>query len=92
MTTSISIHAPHAGSDESCPPLKLHVGLFQSTLPMRGATRQASHGGQHGQFQSTLPMRGATERLVNIDTNEEFQSTLPMRGATRHCQQGDRNP
>ena len=37
-TSSISIHTPHAGSDV-CPTLQLHPQeIFQSTLPMRGAT------------------------------------------------------
>ena len=35
---SISIHAPHARCDRSAPPLGGRARLFQSTLPMRGAT------------------------------------------------------
>ena len=39
--TLISIHAPHAGCDFKVP-LGIAVGIpFQSTHPMRGATRQA---------------------------------------------------
>ena len=34
---AISIHAPHAGSDQNRVYFP-HVGRFQSTLPMRGAT------------------------------------------------------
>ena len=34
----ISIHAPHAGSDTVSPFISLRCFLFQSTLPMRGAT------------------------------------------------------
>ena len=57
--------------------------LFQSTLPVRGATF-AKYFWQiiHLEFQSTLPVRGATRpghlQLVSIG----FQSTLPVRGAT----------
>ena len=35
---AISIHAPHAGSDQDLVPARL-ASQFQSTLPMRGATR-----------------------------------------------------
>ena len=34
----ISIHAPHAGSDQLFNILLEHLDVFQSTLPMRGAT------------------------------------------------------
>ena len=34
--------------------------VFQSTLPLRGATRQQAILAQNGEFQSTLPLRGAT--------------------------------
>ena len=34
----ISIHAPHAGSDIHEPFVHLSQKVFQSTLPMRGAT------------------------------------------------------
>ena len=57
--------------------------LFQSTLPVRGATQYHNNFPHHEQFQSTLPVRGATfkphygGRFV-----QQFQSTLPVRGAT----------
>ena len=35
---AISIHAPHAGSDYEPYPLSCEIFVFQSTLPMRGAT------------------------------------------------------
>ena len=35
----ISIHAPHAGRDETVTPGRKHLFTFQSTRPMRGATR-----------------------------------------------------
>ena len=56
----ISIHAPHAGSDGTqWLPDRCQPG-FQSTLPMRGATRHRQILYIRHQFQSTLPMRGAT--------------------------------
>ena len=36
------------------------IQLFQSTLPLRGATRYNIHQKHPQQFQSTLPLRGAT--------------------------------
>ena len=36
----ISIHAPHAGCDDSTMPASNWISLFQSTHPMRGATLQ----------------------------------------------------
>ena len=35
---AISIHAPHAGSDFNAASLSVYCSIFQSTLPMRGAT------------------------------------------------------
>ena len=58
--------------------------IFQSTHPMRGATREPSKiGTRGGVFQSTHPMRGATKlAALQEDWNAQFQSTHPMRGAT----------
>ena len=56
---------------------------FQSTLPMRGATRKSTSPGISPGFQSTLPMRGATSMRMCVHLRAQlFQSTLPMRGAT----------
>ncbi len=56
----ISIHAPRAGSDA----LEVVAGAgavqFQSTLPVRGATRKGTGQVVYCEFQSTLPVRGAT--------------------------------
>ena len=102
---SISIHAPHAGSDLTSWAIWLRpinfnprspcgerrgdiqtastALIFQSTLPMRGATAAPSPDTSTApEFQSTLPMRGATASLVNGAPDQLFQSTLPMRGAT----------
>ena len=56
----ISIHAPLAGSDS--PLLFLLLAMrFQSTLPLRGATRNTRRRRwATPKFQSTLPLRGAT--------------------------------
>ena len=56
----ISIHAPLAGSDLRKEALTQGVPLFQSTLPLRGATATAVPCPTTILFQSTLPLRGAT--------------------------------
>ena len=40
----ISIHTPHAGSDSIVEALTDPDIVFQSTLPMRGATQTIPHG------------------------------------------------
>ena len=60
---SISIHAPHARSDGSSAYSLVAADEFQSTLLMRGATKQAMRRKQPPIFQSTLLMRGATGYL-----------------------------
>ena len=57
----ISIHAPREGSDgPRCPGARGKDGVFQSTLPVRGATARLLHLVDLHLFQSTLPVRGAT--------------------------------
>ena len=59
------------------------IFLFQSTLPMRGATIPLPMTCIPSfRFQSTLPMRGATAVPAPQSGGCGFQSTLPMRGAT----------
>ncbi len=57
----ISIHTPHAGSDDGDGEGYIVGKVFQSTLPMRGATGTFRNYRRNSkEFQSTLPMRGAT--------------------------------
>ncbi len=57
----ISIHAPRVGSDEEESTAEDVVTLFQSTLPVWGATRTMSSAHSWTElFQSTLPVWGAT--------------------------------
>ena len=61
----------------------LIITLFQSTLPLRGATRDSlPPAPTRERFQSTLPLRGATIRAGKFEVPALFQSTLPLRGAT----------
>ncbi len=58
---SVSIHAPHTGSDETGNKRRLTGPEFQSTLPTRGATIKVIIMNKNANpFQSTLPTRGAT--------------------------------
>ena len=59
----ISIHAPRGGSDQAVSFTNYSKGVFQSTLPVGGATDQRYHNLHRQQFQSTLPVGGATARL-----------------------------
>ena len=57
--------------------------IFQSTLPVRGATASSPmRRAARSRFQSTLPVRGATGGYQIIRRTQKFQSTLPVRGAT----------
>ena len=79
----ISIHAPHTGRDATYlgPTGVCHV--FQSTRPIRGATRHVLAHQSNLQFQSTRPIRGATYDKSEIrEQLSIFQSTRPIRGAT----------
>ena len=59
--------------------------VFQSTRPMRGATRgRWTNTPRTAAFQSTRPMRGATWDVEQTFIDAIFQSTRPMRGATSY--------
>ena len=56
----ISIHAPRAGRDVAASVTLPEVKIFQSTRPVRGATRMVCALYSPVSFQSTRPVRGAT--------------------------------
>ena len=58
--------------------------IFQSTLPLRGATWNGVRSAGCWLFQSTLPLRGATRLPEGWTGKLKFQSTLPLRGATAY--------
>ena len=58
----ISIHTPLAGSDRT-PDVIHRQSIFQSTLPLRGATASFTGNLRPLIFQSTLPLRGATAEM-----------------------------
>ena len=81
----ISIHAPRAGSDSWMYLAFATYRRFQSTLPVRGATKKhcgaiirviiSIHAPRAGSDPDTMPVPPVLGR---------FQSTLPVRGATRN--------
>ena len=56
--------------------------LFQSTLPVWGATSDFETEERVYKFQSTLPVWGATQFCTTANSAMAFQSTLPVWGAT----------
>ena len=58
------------------------AATFQSTRPLRGATRRTEMYGAAPSFQSTRPLRGATYPYPHGEPSTGFQSTRPLRGAT----------
>ena len=59
----ISIHAPCEGSDGRLYLTIADIMLFQSTLPVKGATTQQMFRFFRTVFQSTLPVKGATRKI-----------------------------
>ncbi|EQW45442.1 hypothetical protein HMPREF9017_01563 [Parascardovia denticolens F0305] len=82
VASQISIHAPLAGSDTPDNRFISLAWIFQSTLPLRGATDRLELTCDQWAFQSTLPLRGATNVDAKTRLLVKFQSTLPLRGAT----------
>ena len=82
----ISIHAPLAGCDRipirglSCPQ------AFQSTHPLRGATRERIRLYRVFGISIHAPLAGCDWNMCQTSTqNKGFQSTHPLRGATRYA-------
>ena len=83
VSIKISIHAPRAGSDGTLVAAILQLVLFQSTLPVRGATLcVATRLQRHANFNPRSPC-GERQAEPTADMHiATFQSTLPVRGAT----------
>jgi len=79
----ISIHAPREGSDPILPPALWRLCLFQSTLPVRGATRRLATRSSRRLISIHAPREGSDVCPFPLNLlGCEFQSTLPVRGAT----------
>ena len=78
---TISIHAPRAGSDYGGEPDQGDCLEFQSTLPVRGATRPSVVIALFSAFQSTLPVRGATKRVLLCGAPGDISIHAPRAGS-----------
>ena len=80
---AISIHAPLTGSDLAPKLIRRAAKKFQSTLPLRGATRDLRKDPkkQH-HFNPRSPYGERPSPEVPSSRWPVFQSTLPLRGAT----------
>ena len=80
---SISIHTPLAGSDLSTFVYRPPFLTFQSTLPLRGATRRARSRPDAISISIHTPLAGSDAAIFcHASRSPKFQSTLPLRGAT----------
>ena len=77
----ISIHTPLAGSDLVSSLPSFELVQFQSTLPLRGATKNSSPPLTLTLFQSTLPLRGATYRLGRVPYPPRISIHTPLAGS-----------
>ena len=86
----ISIHAPRGGSDQIKPGRTFLWALFQSTLPVGGATLNITLvKRRHTNFNPRSPWGERQEPISGTARTLEFQSTLPVGGATlEQLQQG----
>ena len=83
----ISIHAPLAGSDLLAHPASCAYGLFQSTLPSRGATIYKMRKVYISSNFNPRSPRGERRKILTLMKSiSEFQPALPSRGAT-YCYQ-----
>ena len=79
----VSIHAPNEGSDPTPLPEGEGSNEFQSTLPMKGATRLTSLWRRDIYVSIHAPNEGSDlDKVRRMPSRSTFQSTLPMKGAT----------
>ena len=78
----ISIHAAREGGDHVRVQRFARTRKFQSTPPVKAATKQLHTRLRQLRFQSTPPMKAATDFKFTGDVKFEFQSTPPVKAAT----------
>ena len=78
----ISIRAPLAGSDIDNVLITAILRIFQSALPLRGATRTRCRTRRRGCISIRAPLAGSDNSTLAQSTAPKFQSALPLRGAT----------
>ncbi len=82
----ISIHASREGGDLYPMASALSLAVFQSTPPVREATKIVRIKLNPNPFQSTPPVREATVSMASALSLAVFQSTPPVREATKNSQ------
>ena len=86
LVLPISIHAPREGCDLYHAASRT-TALFQSTHPVRGATREGSEAVHFVGISIHAPREGCDPKPSPRTTSTaRFQSTHPVRGATQHPQ------
>ena len=79
----ISIHAPREGSDHKTCAYVARYTIFQSTLPVRGATIRLGLSSKIAEISIHAPREGSDRIFIILSLRiSVFQSTLPVRGAT----------
>ena len=78
--SSISIHAPLAGCDATSVSSVVTRVEFQSTHPLRGATRRSGQDYLQMPFQSTHPLRGATAAATSLFPALTISIHAPLAG------------
>ena len=83
MSAPISIHAPREGGDAGSGATQYVMFIFQSTPPVRGATRHTAIILGDLSISIHAPREGGDGMVAgNMSDKLEFQSTPPVRGAT----------
>ena len=76
--TYISIHAPHAGSDQKGLLIIVLIMIFQSTLPMRGATQDKQGQNRTVSISIHAPHAGSDrQHLANYSGWYDFNPRSP---------------
>ncbi len=84
LVIRVSIHAPRERSDEQLQAVVRQM-VFQSTLPVRGATAVPALVHSVPVVSIHAPRERSDAAVVYVETDLIwFQSTLPVRGATIH--------
>ena len=79
----ISIHAPHTGRDRRWAAAQESRAIFQSTRPIRGATRPCPiRAPRWSNFNPRAPYGARPIMASRCHGYSRFQSTRPIRGAT----------
>ena len=83
LSSSISIHAPHAGRDCFCPFCQKYVQHFNPRAPCGARPALRLSAASSSYFNPRAPCGARPDlRCTEAEPDSQFQSTRPMRGAT----------